>query len=128
MKTIFTSLVLLICSLTSFAQHPLYSIEASGAVTSIIIEGEKLYAANDAGSIECFNWKSKKLVSSIEFEHIKDFMGDDMLPKVYSIDKIKDQDILIAVSQGVHGFRDLHLIIDKKLQKILLLYMVMYQP
>lgn len=119
MKRIRNFLVLLLFAQVTIAQNPEYSITAKGAVTSIFIEGDLLYAANDAGSIECFNWKSKKLDSSIEFEHIKDFMGDDMPPKVYSIDKVKGQDLLIAVSQGLHGFRNLHLIIDNKLQKIL---------
>lgn len=119
MKRFLTILVLLLLTTGSFAQKPLYSLKAKGAVISVFIEGEKLYASNDAGSIECFNWKSKKKTSSIEFEHIKDFMGDDMSPKIYSIDKIVGRNQLLAVSQGVHGFRNLHLIIDNKLQKLL---------
>lgn len=119
MKRFLTFLVLLIFAQATIAQNPEYSIKAKGAVTSIFIEGEKLYAANAAGSIECFNWKSKNLESSIPFENIKDFMGDDMPPKVYSIDKIKGQNKLIAVSQGKHGFRNLYLIINNQLHKIL---------
>ncbi|NPD44970.1 MULTISPECIES: WD40 repeat domain-containing protein [unclassified Lentimicrobium] len=119
MKTFLYLIFLLISNLSSFAQSPLYSIKAKGAVTSIILEGDKLYAANDKGSIECFNWKSKKLDFSIEFENIKDFMGDEMPPKVYSIDKIEGKSKLIGVSQGVHGFRNLHLIINNKLEKLL---------
>lgn len=119
MKRFLTFLVLLIFAQYNFAQNPEYSIIAKGAVISIFIEGDLLYAANDAGSIQCFNWKSKKKTSSIEFENIKDFMGDDMPPKVYSIDKIEGKSQLLAVSQGIHGFRNLHLIIDNKLKKLL---------
>ena len=119
MNRFIISLLLFLFAGYVIAQTPLYSLKAKGAVTSIFIEGEELYAANDAGSVECFNWKSKKLKFSIAFEHIKDFMGDEMPPKVYSIDKIIGKKYLLAVSQGKHGFRNLFLIIDRKIIKLL---------
>ena len=98
----------LIVSISSFGIEPLYSLKASGAVTSFIVKGDVLYAATDAGCIDVFKWKTKKKTQAITFPNIKDFMGDDIPPKIYSIDIWADK--IICVSQGVHGFRNVYLI------------------
>ena len=103
----------------SIAIGPLYSLKAKGAVTSIVIENNILYAATDAGCIDVFNWKNKKHIKSINFPMIKDFMGDEMPPKIYSIDKWPEQDRLIVVTQGSHGFRNIYLFADGKKDKLL---------
>ena len=100
----------IIISLQVFAVHPKYSLKTKGAVYSIFIENEKLYAATDAGTIDVFNWKTKKQITTIKFPTIKDFMGDDMPPKIYSIDKWPEQERIIVISQGKHGFRNAFLI------------------
>ena len=99
-------------SIPTFAVQPLYSLKAQGSVTAMFIEGEILYAATDAGCIDVFNWQTKKPLNSITFPKIKDFMGDEIAPKVYSIDKWQNK--ILSVSQGVHGFRNVFTIEDGK--------------
>ncbi|NOR88164.1 MAG: hypothetical protein GQ527_11195 [Bacteroidales bacterium] len=101
------------------ALEPEYSLKTKGAVTSIFIEDNKLYAATDAGSIDIFDWKKRSHLKSITFPTIKDFMGDDMPPKIYSIDKWPGQDRMIVVTQGSHGFRNIYLIKDGNKVKLL---------
>ena len=103
-------------SLNSNAIEPEYSLVSSGAVTSLFIENDILYVANDAGSIDIFNWKKKTKIKSISFPSIKDFMGDEIPPKIYSIDKLNDQ--IIAVTQGKHGFRNVFTINNDEITKI----------
>jgi len=100
--------IFLILNIAAYAFQPLYSLKASGAVTSFIVKGDVLYAATDAGCIDVFNWKTKKKTKTINFPSIKDFMGDDIPPKIYSIDKWVDK--IVCVSQGRHGFRNVYLI------------------
>jgi len=97
-------------SVMLFAKNPEYSLLAKGAVYSIVIENDILYAATDAGSIDVFNWKTKMLKKNISFPMIKDFMGDEMAPKIYSIDKWPNKDRIIAVTQGKHGFRNIFMV------------------
>ena len=106
-------LLFLALNIAGYSIQPLYHLQASGAVTSFIVKGDVLYAATDAGCIDVFNWKTKKKMQSITFPNIKDFMGDDIPPKIYSIDIWADK--IICVSQGIRGFRNVYLIEkDKK--------------
>jgi len=102
--------IFIIINIAAYAVQPSYSLKASGAVTSFIAKGDILYAATDAGCIDVFNWKTKKKTQGITFPSIKDFMGDDIAPKIYSIDILGDK--IICVSQGLHGFRNVYLIED----------------
>lgn len=101
------------------AETPLYSIKAKGAVTSLYIEGDLMYAATDMGCIQIFNWKSKKEIKSISLDPILDFMGDEIPPKVYCVDKLKNHTQILALSQGKHGFRNLYLIEGDQIKKII---------
>ncbi|MCK5776204.1 MAG: hypothetical protein KAH25_08510 [Bacteroidales bacterium] len=105
-------LLFLVLSITGYSIQPLYHLQASGTVTSFIVKGDVLYAATDAGCIDVFNWKTKKKMHTISFPDIKDFMGDDIPPKIYSIDIWADK--IICVGQGVRGFRNVYLIEKEK--------------
>lgn len=114
----FIIIITFFIGLNTFALQPEYTIHAKGAITSIFIESNILYVATDLGAIEIFDWKKNKLIKEIILPNIKDFMGDEIPPKVYSIDKIKGKDKLIIVSQGKHGFRNVFLYENKKLNQI----------
>jgi len=100
----------------SIALEPEYSLKTKGAVYSIIIENEILFAATDAGTIDVLNWKTKKQIKTIKFPMIKDFMGDFIPPKIYSIDRWQNK--MIIVTQGRRGFRNIFLVADGKKKKI----------
>ncbi len=101
------------------ALEPEYSLKTKGAVTSIFIENNTLYAATDAGCIDIFDWKKKTHIKSISFPKIKDFMGDEMPPKIYSIDKWPGQEKMVIITQGSHGFRNLYLLVNGEKEKLI---------
>lgn len=107
-----------VIALQLFAIEPQYTIRAKGAVTSIYVHNEKLYVATDAGVVEIFNWEENKVIGKIELPKIKDFMGDEIPPKIYSIDLIERTEQLIIVSQGNHGFRNVFHYKNEKLHQI----------
>jgi WD40 repeat protein len=90
---------------------------ASGTVQSIVVTENKLYAGTDNGTVEIFNTDTNEKIDTIKIPDIKDFMGDSMPAKIYSIDLLGDK-ILIA-SQGMQGFRNIFLYEDDKLKKII---------
>jgi len=110
---------MIIVSFHAFAISPLYSLKASGGVYDFIIEGNLLYAATDIGIVDVFNYKTKKKIKEIKIPKIKDFAGDLIFPKIFSIDKIKGKEGILLTVQGDKGFRDIYYLKDNNLTKIL---------
>ena len=107
-------------SLNLFAvqkMQPTFSFKATGTVQSMVFENDLLYAGTDNGTVEIFQLKTKQKIKTIKIPDIKDFMGDTIAAKIYSIDKI-DNKILIA-SQGMKGYRNIFIYENNTLNKII---------
>ncbi len=105
-------------SIILFATTPSFSLKASGGVYDFIIEENILYAATDAGVVDIFNINKRKRVGEIVIPKIKDFAGDLIYPKIFSIDKLKNNQAIILTVQGDAGYRDIYIYSEKKLTKI----------
>lgn len=118
----FIYLLLTLCIVTvSLLQangiKPLHKLRASGMVYDMVISGSKLYAATDAGKVDVFDTATKEMVGMIELPGIKDFMGDLIDSKIYSVD-VLDSNVLM-VSAGKAGYRNVYLHDGKVLKKII---------
>ncbi|MFT5835284.1 MAG: hypothetical protein ACI9RG_000169 [Sulfurimonas sp.] len=112
-------LTLFVTSLV-FAEHitmPAKEYISSGSVTDIVVNNSKLYTATNAGTIDIFNLKSTKLIDKIKVDKIKDFMGDNVDSKIYSVDVLDNQVLLL--SQAKSGYRRVHIYKEKKLELII---------
>ncbi|MDQ1244279.1 MAG: hypothetical protein QG565_619 [Campylobacterota bacterium] len=98
-------------------KEPRASFTSSGGVVDIIYQDGKLYSATDAGSIDIFDFKSRVILEKIEVPKIKDFMGEEIDSKVYSVDKIKAK--IMILSQDKEGFRRIHLYHDGKMELLI---------
>ncbi len=96
---------------------PTYSLQATSDVQDIVYNDNKLYAATSQGTIDIFDITTQKLIKKIQLPNIKDFMGDEIASKVYSVD-ILNNNILI-VSQGIKGYRNLWIYKDDNLKKVI---------
>jgi WD40 repeat protein len=105
--------------LTAMAINPIHKLKADGAVTDILKEGNMLYAATDNASICVFNLQNRRLTNKITFPKITDFMGDVISPKVYDIDKLMGNKMLVACLQGDRGFANVYIIRNNKPQLII---------
>lgn len=92
-------------SLFSSNIMPTAKYKSSGAVVEIIINNEKLYSATAAGVIDIFDIKSKKIIKQIHVPKIKDFMGDEVNSKVFSIDILNKN--LLILSQAPSGYTNI---------------------
>ncbi|RXJ77674.1 hypothetical protein CRV03_05430 [Arcobacter sp. F155] len=118
MSKLFLSFFILVVS--SFALEevtPTYSLKATGAVQGIVYKDELLYAGTANGTVEVFDTKEKKIIKTIELPKIKDFMGDTIPAKVYSIDLIEDK--ILIVTQGMKGYRNLWIYENEELKKLI---------
>jgi WD40 repeat protein len=94
-------------------------IKASGNVIDIVVYDEMLLVSTDKGTIESYNIKTKKQLMQVKFPMIKDFMGDDIYPKVFSTDYLKISKKYLAVVQAHSGYRELFVIKDGKKTKLI---------
>ncbi|MBL0686705.1 MAG: WD40 repeat domain-containing protein [Sulfurospirillum sp.] len=113
------SVFLLIVTIQANTIKPYYSIEASGNVIDIVIVDDMLAVSTDRGTIEAYSITSKEQIMLNQFPMIKDFMGDDIYPKVFSTDYLKLTKEYLAVVQGVSGSRELFIIKDNKKTRLI---------
>lgn len=96
---------------------PTFVYNGSGGVTDLVYSDAKLYSATAEGAVDIYDTKEQKLIKTIRVPKIKDFAGDEVESKVYSVD-IVDGKIMIA-SQGKMGYRRVHIYKDNNLSEII---------
>lgn len=108
----------LICTLYGTeVTPPTMKLQISGGATDMVATATKIYIATAVGRIDIFDKTDKTLIESIKLEKIKDFVGDMIESKIYSIDEIEDQ--LLIVAQGEKGGRNIFLYKNKTLETII---------
>jgi len=95
--------------------EPTKIFKASGTVQSLVYKENKLYAATSEGKVEVFDALTTKKIKEIKIPNIKDFMGDVIAAKIYSIDLIDNK--LLIVSQGMKGYRNIFIYENENLIK-----------
>jgi WD40 repeat protein len=113
----FLLLSLLFLQLNAKDLKPTFIYSGSGAVTDLVYQNDKLYSATAEGAVDIYDTKEQKLIKTVTVPKIKDFIGDEVASKIYSVDVI-DSTIMIA-SQGKMGYRRVHLYKDNNLTKII---------
>lgn len=98
-------------------QKPVSKFVSSGRVVDLAYSSNNLFAATDAGIVDVFNYKTKKNIQKIKFDKIKDFAGDKVNAKIYSVDVYGDS--LLVLVQGEGGFGEVYIYEKNRLQKII---------
>lgn len=93
-------------SASSF-QKPVLEYKTNGSVVDMRVQKERLYVATSQGSVDIFDLKTAKILDSIKLPSIKDFMGEEIASKVYSVDI--QANMIAILSQANKGFRRIHL-------------------
>lgn len=111
--------IFVIISINLYAKDltPTYIFEASGGVTDIVSNKNRLYVATDASGVDVFDIKTKEKITKIHVPQIKDFMGDVIDAKIYNVDVYKDKILLTA--QAAKGFREVHIYINGKINTVI---------
>jgi hypothetical protein len=114
--------VLLICVIVVFSYgvqtlKPSKSFHASGNVQTMVVKDNLLYSGTSNGAVDIFNLSTKGKLNTIQLPKIKDFTGDTIKAKVYSVDFLKDS--LLITSQGENGYNNIFVYKEKKLEQII---------
>lgn len=113
------AIFILILNIQAEQLKPYDTIVANGNVIDIVVRSEMLVVSTDKGSVESYKISTKERLNTILFEKIKDFMGDDIYPKVFSVDFSEISGNYLAVVQATNGFRELYTIKDGQKKKII---------
>ena len=96
---------------------PTSSLLASGGVIDLVLNNDKLYASTAASSVDIFDIKTQERIDSIKMPKIKDFLGDVIDSKIYSVDVLNDS--VLILSQGEQGGRNLGIYKNGQMQNII---------
>jgi WD40 repeat protein len=96
---------------------PTSSLLASGGVIDLVLNNDKLYASTAASSVDIFDIKTQEKINSIKMPQIKDFLGDVIDSKIYSVDVLENN--ILILSQGDKGGRNLDIYKDGKFENII---------
>lgn len=113
------AIFILVLNIQAEELKPYDSIVAGGNVIDMVVRDNMLVVSTDKGSIESYKLSTKEKLSMTTFPKIKDFMGDDIYPKVFSVDYEKMTNKYLAVVQASSGFRELYAVKDGKKKKII---------
>jgi len=109
--------LLFIINLNADILKPTFIYKGSGGVTDLVYKDSKLYVGTADGIVNIYDTKERKLIQSIKVPNIKDFIGDEIASKIYSVDIIDNK--MMIVSQGKMGYRRVHIYENNKLNKVI---------
>ena len=111
------SITLLISYLYSKDIKPTFVIESKGFVNDFIIDKDKLYVANDEGSVEVFNLHTQKLINEIFIDPIYTRKQTWQNSKILSVDRKNDKTLILSNDKG--PYRNLWMHDGKNLKHII---------
>ena len=99
--------MLLLLSLLSVYAAPIltpaWELDVNASVKDMVLHKSTLVIGTDNGTLKIYDLKEKKFTKTIGLPNVKDFMGDLMPPKVFSVDAIGNRYVLLSDS-GKGGY------------------------
>jgi len=102
-------LFLILSSITLYAAiaiTPTQEIQTNGTVKDMVLRDDMLLMGTDNGVLQVYDYKNKVFTKNITLEKVKDFVGDEVPARVFSIDKIEGSYLLLSDS-GKGGYANL---------------------
>ena len=88
--------------------EPLSEIKTKGIVKDMVLNESKLIIGTDNGLLQVYDTRSETFVKEIRLENIKDFMGDEIPTRVFSVDAYEGKYVLLSDS-GKGGYTNMWL-------------------
>jgi len=105
-------LLLFVVSLTyifaSSVVTPVEQIEVNGVVKDMVLRDNTLIIATDNGTVQVYDYEAKVFYKTISLPKVKDFTGDLVPVRVFSVDKQASRYVLLSDS-GKGGYANLWL-------------------
>lgn len=88
-----------------------------GLVNDFVVNQDKIYIANDAGTVDIFDLKSQEIINHIILDPITSRMGQLVSPNILSVDYLNGK--VLIVSMGVDSYRNVWIYENFELKKII---------
>jgi len=111
------TLLLFFLQLNAETVTPAFVYAGSGGVTDMVYKDAKLYVGTAEGAVDIYDTNAQKRIETITVPTIKDFVGDEVASKIYSVDIVNNK-IMIA-SQGKQGYRRVHIYENGALKEVI---------
>jgi WD40 repeat protein len=85
---------------------PLLQIDTNGTVKDMVLDKQTLLLATDNGQAQIYDYEAKIFTRNIMLPHVKDFMGDLIPARVFSVD-VMDRRYLLLSDSGKGGYTNL---------------------
>jgi WD40 repeat protein len=86
---------------------PAFVMQTGGFVNDFVIDGDKLYAATDEGSVDIFSLQTRKLIDQIFIKTGRTSQGKEVESKVLSVDRYEGQTLIVSTTTD--GYRNIWL-------------------
>ncbi len=96
---------------------PTYKLRSVGFVNDFVVEANYLYAANDMGTIDIFDLKSKKIINQIVLPPITSQLNKLLIANIMSVDALNGKVLIVSV--GKNSFRNVWLYENYELKNII---------
>ncbi len=116
MNLLFTISTLFSISLYSQVIKPKFILESKGFVNDFIFDKNKLFVANDEGSVEIFDLETRELIDEIFIEPILTLKQEWQNSRILSVDRLNGKTLLVSTSNG--QYRDVWIHDGKNLKHI----------
>ena len=119
MQTIFHVLLLLLLvynQSTAKTIKPAFVMHSRGLVNDFVIDGLEVYVANDEGTVEIFDLKTRKKRDEIFiYPYTQD--GEKITPKILSVDRLNGKTLIVSTAKK--GYRNVWLHDGHKLTSLI---------
>jgi len=81
---------------------PTFKLKSLGIVNDFVVHENKIYIANDAGTVDVFDLKTQKLLEFIALEPITSRMGELTSPNILSVDYLNGKVLIVSIGQDAY--------------------------
>jgi len=105
-KNIFVALFLGVVYASATVFSPVQEINMNGTTKDMVLSDKELLIGTDNGVLQVYDYEKKVFSHTITLPPVKDFVGEMIPPRVFSVDRMKDRYLLLSDS-GKGGYANL---------------------
>lgn len=97
--------------------HPTFKFRSVGFVNDFVVNEDRLYAANDEGTIDIFDIKTQKIINQIILPPITTGLNRIKTPNIISVDYFNGKVLIVSIGQN--AFRNVWIYENYELKQII---------
>lgn len=117
MFKLLTSIFLLFCMLDAKDIFPSFKLRSIGYVSDFVVDANRLYAANDMGTVDIFDIRTKKMVQQIVLPPVTSGMNKLTVANIMSVDFLNGKVLIVSI--GKNSFRNVWIYENFELKNII---------